>query len=458
MDSILKIKAIIFDFDGVILESMDIKTRAFAFLFKDYPNHLQEILKLHKLHGGMSRFEKFDRIYRDILKEPLSQDQKAKLGKDFSNYVYEEILKCPFVEGAFEFLEKYSEKLPLFIVSGTPDEEIKSIIKERNLEKYFKEVLGSPLKKKALNLKILKEYNLNPKDVIFVGDSIDDYEGAKETGIRFVGRIKEANPFEKFKIEATIHNIFDLKKIIPFGKQNSSVLVIFTNDLPKKTQKWWRQFERVVGPKVLREKIKNMHISFTDIEELTNPGSIQEAHRLGDKLSQLALSDGRGLPKLITYLGYEIWWMHYEDLSYKFCLPYTQYRDLLLYLKDFNKIYLYQAPHLNLFQYFFKAYNCEYIIFNQPKGFRFRLRKLLPIPLGILVQVILSLPFLLWLRITRPKLMVWTSDRFDPPHHCDFRMRLIYEELEKRKIPFVEFIRSQESLPTVLDHAWQRKR
>ncbi|MAF42800.1 MAG: haloacid dehalogenase [Parcubacteria group bacterium] len=214
MDSILKIRAIIFDFDGVILESMDIKTRAFAFLFKDYPNHLQEILKLHRFHGGMSRFEKFDRIYRDILKEPLSQDQKVKLGKDFSDYVYQEILKCPFVEGAFEFLEKYSEKLPLFIVSGTPDDEIKSIIKERNLGKYFKEVLGSPLKKKALNFKILKEYNLNPKDVVFVGDSIDDYDGAKGAGIRFIGRIKEGNPFEGLNIESKIYNLFELEKII----------------------------------------------------------------------------------------------------------------------------------------------------------------------------------------------------------------------------------------------------
>ncbi len=58
-----KTKAIIFDFDGVILESMDVKTKAFALLFKDYPEHLPAVLALHQTHGGMSRFEKFEIIY-----------------------------------------------------------------------------------------------------------------------------------------------------------------------------------------------------------------------------------------------------------------------------------------------------------------------------------------------------------------------------------------------------------
>jgi len=42
------IKAIIFDFDGVIIESMDVKTKAFTFLFKDYLEHLPEIINLHR--------------------------------------------------------------------------------------------------------------------------------------------------------------------------------------------------------------------------------------------------------------------------------------------------------------------------------------------------------------------------------------------------------------------------
>ena len=195
----MNIKAIIFDFDGVILESVDVKTRAFALLFKERPDHLPAILTLHKIHGGMSRFEKFERIYKDILCQPLSQEKKEELGRQFAEYVYKGVLESPFVGGAREFLEEYYQKLPLFIASGTPDGEMKSIAEDRGLEKYFKGIFGSPLKKKDIILKILKDFNFNPQEVIFVGDSIDDEEGAMGAGVRFVWRAKENNPFSELK-------------------------------------------------------------------------------------------------------------------------------------------------------------------------------------------------------------------------------------------------------------------
>jgi len=235
--------------------------------------------------------------------------------------------------------------------------------------------------------------------------------------------------------------------------KKGSVLVIFGQNLPRKSKKWWQQFEKVIGPEILEEKIRNRGVDFIAIESLTSPGSIQEAHRLVSELPHLTQADGRRISKLVNWQGYELWWMHFDDLMYQFCLPYTQYRTLLLYLKDFNKIYLYQVIYSSLFQYFLNAHNRPYVIFG-----KFRLRNLLPLPFGVFVQLVLSLGFLLWLKITKPRLMVWTSDKFDHPHDYDFRMKFVYEELRKRKIHFVEFIRSLESWPVVLRHAWRRKR
>ncbi len=192
-------RAIIFDFDGVILESVDIKTKAFANLFQDYPDKVGEVVALHVSHGGMSRFEKFERIYRDILQQPLSEEKKTELSKQFSAYVYQGVLASPFVEGAQEFLEKYHQRLPFFIASGTPDGEIKSLVREKGLGRYFKDVLGSPAKKSELILKILKDFNLKNQEVIFVGDSIDDFEGAKEAGVKFIWRTRENNPFKELE-------------------------------------------------------------------------------------------------------------------------------------------------------------------------------------------------------------------------------------------------------------------
>lgn len=221
--------------------------------------------------------------------------------------------------------------------------------------------------------------------------------------------------------------------------KTKSVLVVFGQDLPKKKKSWWQQFDEVIGPK--------------ELAIFTSPGSIQQAFELINKVSGFTLANGSRLSKLMNLQGYELWWIHYDDIYYKFCLPYTQYRNLLLHLKDFDKIYLYQAPWPYLFQYFLRAHNRQCIILS-----KFRLRNLLPMPLGIFIQIILSGLFLPWLKIAKPGLMVWTSDKFDPPRDFDFRYRLIYEELREKKIPFVEFIRSLESWPVVLQHAWRRKR
>lgn len=210
----MAIKAIIFDFDGVIVESMDIKAKAFVYLFKDYPEHVDKIVKWHILHGGISRFEKFEHIYKNILHLPFSKKLKNELGKKFKDFVYQEVISCPFVKGAQEFLNKYYQKLSFFIVSGTPQEEIVSIVKKRKLSKFFIAVFGAPTRKDVLSSRILNKFNLKPKEVIFVGDSIDDYEAVQKNGIRFVARATNENNFAGLKAEALISDISELEEVI----------------------------------------------------------------------------------------------------------------------------------------------------------------------------------------------------------------------------------------------------
>jgi beta-phosphoglucomutase-like phosphatase (HAD superfamily) len=66
---------IILDFDGVILESVSIKTEAFRSLFSFAPEHVDRIVQFHKDNGGMSRFDKFWHIYNTILHDDLSEQQ-----------------------------------------------------------------------------------------------------------------------------------------------------------------------------------------------------------------------------------------------------------------------------------------------------------------------------------------------------------------------------------------------
>ena len=182
--------AIIFDFDGVILESNDIKASVFSELFREWSEHLPAILDLHWKLGGVCRYRKFDLIYRDILGLPLDEAEQRQLGQRFEALVAASIETCPFVPGALEFLTEYASRIPLFVVSGAPEAELRAIVTRRGIAGYFTEVHGSPRAKTEIIAQILDRHRFDPATVVFVGDSSTDHEAARQAGLAFVGRLR----------------------------------------------------------------------------------------------------------------------------------------------------------------------------------------------------------------------------------------------------------------------------
>ena len=183
------IKAIAFDFDGVLAESVEVKTKAYAKIFEhENEDVIQKIVAYHIKHAGVSRFEKFKTISRDILKRPLSNNTFQSLCTRFSKLVVDEVVASPGVEGAWKFLENNKKLYSFFVVSGTPDEELKEIIRRRGMEKFFDEILGSPKTKDILLNQLMQKYELKPAEMVFVGDAETDWIGARKTGVRFIWR------------------------------------------------------------------------------------------------------------------------------------------------------------------------------------------------------------------------------------------------------------------------------
>jgi phosphoglycolate phosphatase-like HAD superfamily hydrolase len=205
------LKAIIFDFDGVIIESFDIKTQAFRELFKD-SDKVEEIVEYHKQNGGVSRYKKFKYIYSEILKQPLDDKTFNDLGERFSNLVVDEVKKCPYVPGAIEFIRSNSLKLKLFIASGTPEEELRAIVAARGITKYFRGIYGSPAVKSEILRGILSRENMEKIDVIFIGDTITDYNEAIKIGVPFMARINSLsnNPLLELDVPK-FHDFYELK-------------------------------------------------------------------------------------------------------------------------------------------------------------------------------------------------------------------------------------------------------
>jgi len=208
-------KILVFDFDGVILESADIKTRAFRELFSMYPDKVNAIVAYHETHAGISRFQKFRHIYRQFLDKPLGFEEEQELGERFASLVVQEVMRCPYVPGALEFLSVFSKAHLLFVASGTPEDELRQLVAARGLASFFREVYGSPAGKPAILERILGMTGIRPASLLFVGDGRSDYEAARATGVGFIGRARpgQAHPFEGLGVPI-IADLFELERCL----------------------------------------------------------------------------------------------------------------------------------------------------------------------------------------------------------------------------------------------------
>lgn len=185
-----KIQAILFDFDGVLAESADVKTEAFAKLFAPYGDEIvKKVVKHHIENGGISRYKKIEYYYSEYLNTPLSENKINDIAKKFSNLVVKKVIEAAWVKGAEEFLEKNYKNIDLYIASGTPQEELEFIVKERDMAKYFKGVFGTPETKDAIVNRLISENNYNHKKVLYIGDSLSDYYDTQKAGIEFLGKV-----------------------------------------------------------------------------------------------------------------------------------------------------------------------------------------------------------------------------------------------------------------------------
>jgi len=103
----------------------------------------------------------------------------------------------------------------LFVVSGTPQDEIRQIVKRRKIDKYFAGVFGSPETKTDLINSILKSESYYPQEAIFIGDSINDLEAAANTGTRFIARITEKN-YDWAKDKKVERSFKDMRGVIEY--------------------------------------------------------------------------------------------------------------------------------------------------------------------------------------------------------------------------------------------------
>lgn len=186
-------KTIFWDFDGVIKDSIEVKSDAFEKLFLSFGSELAARVRTHhEANGGMSRFEKLPN-YLDWAGQKVTAELIDEYAEKFSQLVKQKVVNSEWVPGILDYLKNNHYRQQFFLVTATPQKEMVEILTALEIDHFFKEVVGSPTKKSEAIERLLDSYKVNPEYSMMVGDSISDYNAAVENRVPFILRKTNIN-------------------------------------------------------------------------------------------------------------------------------------------------------------------------------------------------------------------------------------------------------------------------
>jgi len=184
---ITKYKTIVFDCDGVVLDSNLVKTEAYFRTAKSLgatDAQAQALVDYHVRLGGISRYHKFDWYLREVLNQPATQEAVQVLLDEFARELEVVLMECAVADGLPEL--RATSSANWMILSGGDQQEIRTLFAKRDLAKYFDGGLfGSPDNKDTVLAREKANGHLQ-FPALFIGDSKYDYEAATRAGLDFV--------------------------------------------------------------------------------------------------------------------------------------------------------------------------------------------------------------------------------------------------------------------------------
>ena len=183
-----EIRTIIWDFDGVIVESNAIREQGFIKVLSAFkPQEIDALLDFHRKNGGLSRYVKFRYFFESVLDKGVTDQEVQDYAEKFSRIMRQlmtnrEIL----IEETTAFIQRNDQTYNFHIASGSDQDELRYLCSQLEIAQYFRSINGSPKPKNEIvrDLLLLNEYE--PSTTLLIGDAINDYEAAKVNGISFM--------------------------------------------------------------------------------------------------------------------------------------------------------------------------------------------------------------------------------------------------------------------------------
>ena len=195
----MKAKAILFDLDGVLIDSLDAWWNALNDALKKFD--LEEISK----EEFVSKYWGYD-LYTNLKKANLPLEIGITCSRLYKNHIN----KIKLHPKALDILEK-TENLKRGLVTNTPKDCTKEVLKKFGLERYFDVVVtgddvsrGKP--DPEIIFKACNHLEVDPKETIMVGDTDSDVKAAKLAGCSVIGIGTEG--------DITLKDLSELLKIL----------------------------------------------------------------------------------------------------------------------------------------------------------------------------------------------------------------------------------------------------
>lgn len=181
------IKAILFDMDGVLIDSMEANYFHFNSLLKHFGKRELDFEEYRKSHWGTHIHDDLKRIFGRISKEKFSE-MISYYNKTSSKFVKDQ-KPYPGVKRVLRFLKR---KYKLALVTSTLSKLTRRILQHFSLEEYFDVTIdGGMIKnpKPAPEAVLLacKKLKIKPSEAIYIGDNLRDVEAGKKAGCSVIG-------------------------------------------------------------------------------------------------------------------------------------------------------------------------------------------------------------------------------------------------------------------------------
>ena len=120
-------KLILWDFDGVIIESNVVREKGFWEIFKGRSNQeIEKLIEFHRLNGGLSRYVKIRYFFETIVGRSISEKEIARLADEFSSIMRKELTKKEYlIAETVDFIRSVRSTVEMHIVSGSDQAELR---------------------------------------------------------------------------------------------------------------------------------------------------------------------------------------------------------------------------------------------------------------------------------------------------------------------------------------------